>query len=369
MFADSGPGHARDRALAELLGPTRQPPLHRVGHEARDDVGRARNDADEEAQHGAAADGADRLAPLFPRRKQLAKTRLLHEGRRGLARGDEHLGEPEEPDRERHDPDAVAQLDHAKGEAKIARHLIDAHHSEHEPERRHGEGLDHRSAAHVGEHEQPQEEQGEVLGRPQAEGEVGQGRRQQHEGDHRERARHEGANRGDGEGGARAPAAGHLVAVDAGHHRRRFPGNAHEDRGGRAPVHRAVVDAGEEDDSARGVEAEGGGQQEADPRQRAHAREHPHEGADEAADEGVEEHAGRERHSEAQGQVLQGLRHARLRPQRPKGPRGSGTLSSVLKRKKRAPRDRHREDRRRQEAAPLHHPDEDEQRSRSTVGR
>ena len=299
--------------------------------------------------------GRDGLAPLPARGQQLAQARLLHQRRRGLARGDEHLGEPEKPHREGHHPEPVAQLDHAVGEPEIARHGIDAHHAEHEPEGGHGEGLEHGSPAHVREHEEAQEEEGEVLGRPQAEGEVGERRREQHQRDHRQRPRDEGADGGDGQRGARAALLRHRVAVDAGHHRRRLAGDAHEDRGGRAAVHRAVVDAGEEHDGAGGVEPEGGGQQEADPRQRAHAGQHAHEGADRQPDEGVEEHAGRERHAEAQGQVLQGLRHGGARAQSPSGPRGSGTLSSVLKRKKEPQATRHREGRRQQDPAPLHH--------------
>ena len=42
LFADSGPATPATAPVAELLGMPRQPPLDRVGHEARDDVGRAR---------------------------------------------------------------------------------------------------------------------------------------------------------------------------------------------------------------------------------------------------------------------------------------------------------------------------------------
>ena len=50
--------------------------------------------------------------------------------------------------------------------------------------------------------------------------------------------------------------------------------------------------------------------------------------AHQATDEAVPEHPGRERHREAEAEVLEGLEHG----QNPKGPRGSGTLSSVSKR-------------------------------------
>ena len=38
LFADSGPATPGHRALPEFLGPLRELPLDRVGHEARDDV-------------------------------------------------------------------------------------------------------------------------------------------------------------------------------------------------------------------------------------------------------------------------------------------------------------------------------------------
>ena len=72
--------------------------------------------------------------------------------------------------------------------------------------------------------------------------------------------------RRDGQGGARAPLAGHLVAVDRGDHRARLPGHVDQDRGRGAAVHRAVVDAREHDQRGGGLEREGGRQQAAPSR-------------------------------------------------------------------------------------------------------
>ena len=75
LLADSGPGDAGDRALAELLRMLGDALLQRIGQEARDDVRRARHDADQEAQHRAARDRHRRLAPFLAGRQQLAQPR------------------------------------------------------------------------------------------------------------------------------------------------------------------------------------------------------------------------------------------------------------------------------------------------------
>src|SRR5207249_9083002 len=89
------PGDAGDGATAELLGPLRELPLDRVGDEARDDVRRARHDADEEAEHGAPPDRPRRLPPLLARGQELAEPWLDDLGGRRLAGGGEDLGEAE----------------------------------------------------------------------------------------------------------------------------------------------------------------------------------------------------------------------------------------------------------------------------------
>ena len=80
-------------------------------------------------------------------------------------------------------------------------------------------------------------------------------RRDQHQAEHADRAGDERGDRGDAERRARAALARHLVAVDAGDDRGRLAGHVEQDRGGRAAVLGAVVDAGEHDDRARRVHA------------------------------------------------------------------------------------------------------------------
>ena len=73
----------------------------------------------------------------------------------------------------------------------------------------------------------------------------------------------------------------HVITDDA------SPGNAHQDRRGRAAILRAVIDAGEHDDRLRGIQPEGHRQQDGDAGKRTDARQHADERADQAAEERV----------------------------------------------------------------------------------
>src|SRR3954470_818591 len=84
--------------------------LDRIGEEARDDVGRARDDADQETHYGAARDRPCGIAPLLAVRPQLAEFRADHLAGHLMARRRENFAEAEQPDRDRHDADAVAEL-------------------------------------------------------------------------------------------------------------------------------------------------------------------------------------------------------------------------------------------------------------------
>ena len=104
-----------------------------------------------------------------------------------------------------------------------------------------------------------------------------------------DRAGEERAERRDRQRGAGAALAGHLVAVEAGHDRRRFARQVDQDRGRRAAVLRAVVDAGQHDQRGGRRQMEGDRQQHGDGRHRADAGQHADQRADHAADERVEQ--------------------------------------------------------------------------------
>ena len=185
-------------------------------------------------------------------------------------------------------------------------HIVDADHAEHEPERGHQQRARQRGGGHVAEEDQPEHEQRGIFRRPEAQRETRERRRDQGEHDHREGAGNPRADGGDAQRRARAALLRHGVAIDAGHHRGGFAGNAHQDRGGRAAVLRAVIDAGEHHDRLGGVEPEGRRQENADAGERADAGQDAHDGADQAAEKGVPQHVGLQRHREAEQQAFDG---------------------------------------------------------------
>ena len=120
----------------------------------------------------------------------------------------------------------------------------------------------------------------------------------------RDAAGEERAERRDRERRAGAALARHLVAVDAGHHRRGLARQVDQDRGGRAAVLRAVEDAGEHDQAGHRLEMEGERQQHRDGGDRADAGQHADQRADHGADEGEAEIGRRQRDPEADGEIV-----------------------------------------------------------------
>jgi hypothetical protein len=95
----------------------------------------------------------------------------------------------------------------------------------------------------------------------------------------------EGADR---RGRQRRPAAaglGHLRAFERGRERSAFAGRIEQDRGGRAAIHAAVIDAGEHDHRAGRIELEGYRQEQRHGQRRADAGQHADGGAEEDADQ------------------------------------------------------------------------------------
>ena len=101
--------------------------------------------------------------------------------------------------------------------------------------------------------------------------------------------------RGDRERRSRAALPRHLVAVEAGHHRRGLARQVHQDGGGRAAVLGAVIDAGEHDQRAHRRDAVGDRHQHRDGAERADARQHADQRADRHADQAVEQVLQRDR--------------------------------------------------------------------------
>ena len=91
----------------------------------------------------------------------------------------------------------------------------------------------------------------------------------------RDAAGEERAERRDRQRRSGAALSRHLIAVQAGDHRRRLAGQVDQNRRGRTAVLRAVVDAGEHDQRGDRREVEGDRQQHGDGRDRPDPRQHP----------------------------------------------------------------------------------------------
>jgi hypothetical protein len=128
--------------------------------------------------------------------------------------------------------------------------------------------------------------QRKIFGRAEGQADLRQRRGEQGDDGSGDCAGEQGRQGGRGQRRTGAALAGHLVAVDAGDHRRGFARHVDEDRRGRAAVLRPVEDAGQHDEARDRLQVEGEGKKDRHRRYRADAGQDPDEGANEAADEG-----------------------------------------------------------------------------------
>ena len=88
------------------------------------------------------------------------------------------------------------------------------------------------------------------------------------------------------EGRPRPALFGHLVAVKTSDHRGRLSGDIDQDGGDGPSIHGAVVNGGQHDDGADGVQIEGDGDQNRGSGGRSQPRQNADQGAEDAADQG-----------------------------------------------------------------------------------
>ena len=136
----------------------------------------------------------------------------------------------------------------------------------------------------------------------------------------------ERADRGRRQRRAAAALARHLVALERGDDRGALARRVEQDRGGRAAIHAAVVDAGEHDQRAGRVELVGDRQEQRDGQRRPDAGQHADRGAERHADQRVEQVHRLERGDQAVGEEREGVHvqrpSARMQPlERPGGQR------------------------------------------------
>ena len=213
------------------------------------------------------------------------------------------LREPEHAHGDVGEPDAVGEFREIEGHATGAGFEIGADHREEQAEHDHGDRLEHRAFRQHDREDQAEHHEREVFGRPEQQREAGQRRTERRHQHRRHATGKERADRGDRKRGARASLPRHLVTVESGDHGGRLARNVDQDRGGRAAVLRAVVDAGEHDQGAYRGQPEGDRQQHRDGRDRADARQHAHERADQCAEKTEQDVVGLGRDPKAQRQV------------------------------------------------------------------
>ena len=183
----------------------------------------------------------------------------------------------------------VRQQRLVEAEPRLAGVEVEADQADGEAEEERDEAAQRRSAEHAGDHDHRQHHEGEVGRGADLDRHRRQRRGEEHDEERADRAGDEGADRRGGERlrGPSGPC--HEVALEGRHHRRGLARCVEQDRGRRAAVHAAVVDAGEHDEGRDRLEAVGHGQQQRHRHGRADARQDADEGAEEHADDGVEQ--------------------------------------------------------------------------------
>ena len=114
--------------------------------------------------------------------------------------------------------------------------------------------------------------------------------------------------------GPARPLPGHLVAVKAGDHGSRFTGNIDQDGGCGAPIHGAVINAGQHDDGRFGGGLEGGGKEQGHGTHGPYPRQYTDQGSDEYPDETIKQILRLEGDRETDSQVIKEV-HVKSTPQ------------------------------------------------------
>ena len=193
------------------------------------------------------------------------------------------------------------------------------------PAKRDDEAADPRGAEDAGDRDEGEHHQREVVGRPEDEGQLGDGRRREREHERGERAGDERADRRGRERGRaprprramRLPSSAVMIAPLS-------PGRVQQDRRGRAAVHRAVEDAGEHDEGAGRVHLHRHREEQRDRERRADAGQDADRRPEDRADERPEEVQRLERHGEAVGELGQRVHGVRSRAAGSRARRGPG---------------------------------------------
>ncbi len=251
----------------------------------------------------------------------------------GERRDLQRLADREERDRERRHLDAVEQVGDAEGQPRLPGLQVDADEPERQPEEQRGQPAQRRVAEGGRDGDEGEHHQREVVGRPERQRELHHPRRDEGEAEGGDQPGDERADRRRGQRRPAAALARHLVALERGDDRGALARRVEQDRGGRAAVHAAVVDAGEHDQRGGRVELVGDRQQQRDGQRRADAGQHADRGAERDADQRVEQVHRLQRAGEAVGEEREGVHGASpgQKKSRSSGPAGSERLRRPAK--------------------------------------
>ena len=255
LLAASGPATPSMAPCPNRSGSSTQPLLDHVGKERRDHRAAARQHAQREADRRSAQPRLPRSLPVVAAHAREVVQRhdlhLIAAVTPGLIQG---LPHGEESDDEDDDIDAVEQLRDAERQPRLAGQLVDADQSQRQAqeEAEQPSGDDEPSSTDTVVNATTVS--AKYSAGPKRSANDASGGAKNVSAERGERARHE---RSDGRRRQRrrpAALARHHVAVDGRDDRRRLAGGVQQDAGRGPAVHRPVVDAGEHDERARGLE-------------------------------------------------------------------------------------------------------------------
>ena len=237
---DAGPKFFR--VFGELL-------LNGIGTEGGDDRRRTWKDSDEEAEDRSPDDRPERVFPVleigqkvfYLRRNDLAFHDLLLDIGNDLS----HAKEAHDGGNQTH---SIAEFENTKGQTLGAGDTVHPDGADQQPEDKHHQGLQDRTRGQIDQDNDPKKHQAEILGGSEGQGKFGQRRGNQHETDDRYRSGDERPKGGNAQRRTGPALSGHLIPVQAGDHRGRFPRDVDQDGGRRSSIHGAVIDPGKHDD-------------------------------------------------------------------------------------------------------------------------
>src|SRR3546814_3980879 len=217
----------------------------------------------------------------------------------------------------------VPQIRDSKGVAFLTRDEIDTDSRKEKAERHHDPGPYPRTFADIGGERQPEANERGFLDRAEGKGGRGKGRPEKGDREGGDYPGNEAGKGGDSECPAGATGLGHRIAIEAADHAGCFAGHPHEDRGGRAAIKRAIVDARQQDDGAGRVEHDGDRQEHADRGGRAEPGNDADGRTQNSAEKGEKELRWLQRDRQAAHQISKRFRHPTSNR-----PAGSGTPSN-----------------------------------------